>query len=159
MPAAPPSSSPVGSHTSGRRLWVAKKASSADDAGGADGDQDDAAVGEQPERDPAVAHVDELDAGEHAVAAADVDVRRARAPSSPGRRPRPRAASAAARAAALPEINGPGRSGPTMMPPPICSTMIATIGVRSSGPICSGRRRNRLQERLRDVAQEVHDRR
>ena len=31
-----------------------------------------------------------------------------------------------------------------MIPPTICSTMIATIGLRSSGPIRSGRRRKRL---------------
>ena len=62
------------------------------------------------------------------------------------RRPPPRRSAAAQR---RPPGAHAGRIRPTTIPPPICSTRIATIGLRSSGPICSGEPAEDAQVRAR----------
>src|SRR5918999_2644650 len=101
--------------------------------------EQDAAVGEHPERDPAVADVHELEAEDEVDRVAALD-RRAHdrlghLVGGHGDDRHQRRASGRAHAF--------GSIRPTTMPPTIRSTRIATIGVRSSGPIRSGRRRKR----------------
>ena len=108
LPAAPPSSSPAGSHTSGRPLWLDDEDQQRDAAPTrrAD-DQQRAAVREQAEGDARVAHVDEVEDGQQLPPVARARARRARAPWSPGRRRRTAAATPG---------RAPQRAGPASPP-------------------------------------------
>jgi hypothetical protein len=105
-------------------------------------DEHGAALGEEAERDPGVAHVDELDAGHDVVALAERDPpAHERLRELVDRYDERRHRGCGQRGAASAHA---GSIAPATIPPRICSAMIATIGVRSSGPIRSGRRRNRF---------------
>ena len=153
LPIAPPSSSPVGSHTSGRSVWVAKKNTSASSASAVPTTSTAPPSARKPNAMPELRTLTRSTPASRSRRSPSVMPSRTSALVSWSSATTPAATAAAA--SVVRRGAHPGRMSSTTMPPTTCRTMIATIGLRSSGPIRSGRRRNRFKPRVRRVAQEV----
>ena len=158
LPAAPPTSIPVGSQTSGRSAWRTKKTSSAPTATAITSATTGRRPASAPKATPSLLTPHEVDAGDEVAPLAHREVARARAPWSAGRGRRTTSAVSAASAQPRARERARTASAPDearrRSRPRSAATRIATIGLRSSGPIGRDEAPEDAQVRLADVAQE-----